>query len=792
MNRRSLFALSALLLVVSLVLGVRAGLPLAGAASLRQAEDQTCPPGTSCNPIRHIIIMDKENRTFDSMFGTFPGANGATTFTGPDGQVHPLTHQPDHLLRDIDHSPLAAHLAFDGGKMDRFSQIEGAIQTGIDLADSQLDQPDIPNYWSYAQTFTLDDAFFSSILGPSFPNHLFSIAGEDANVDTNPGVLRWGCDAPPATSVEQRAPDGTITRTFPCFDFQTLGDVLDARHISWKYYAPGLDQSGYIWSSFDAIRHIRFGPDWQSHVVSYSQFATDAASGTLPAVSWLVEPGGVSDHPPASICAGENWTVQQINAIMSNPAEWAHTAIILTWDDFGGFYDHVRPPPGPNPQIQYGFRVPAIIISPYARPGYVDHTVYTFSSMLKFIEDTFGLPSLTSLDGQANDLLNSFDFSQQPLPPLTLQQRTCPSGASTGTVNQIPLATLVSVGANAAGEPLLQVTLAGAGSGNFLLYQTVKLFGAGDVAITLADLSPGDHLRVTGTPDFHDAGFFDVSVIHDLNLVRKPVEGTVKSIDLAHNTITVTPAGGGADITISIGANVQITGPDGMPLSPSDIQPTTGITAIGLYNTRTSSFLRLLSLHESRLPIPLVVSVSQMEIQPGETATVTVQTAPDAMVSATVQFPNGQTASATATADGNGMATLQVPVPVDAYQATNPTVTVSISSTVQGLTRSADTSFTLSLPNLALFLDSARIHTRELQTITVLSQRGAKIKLTITYPNRVVWTRQGQTDDNGLLVYSFTVPKHHMRGSNHTVVVRAYKLSSPRASTRASFHVLTG
>ena len=384
---------------------------------------------TNSNPIQHIVIMDKENRTYDSMFGRFPGANGATTYKDPNGNIHPLNHQPIRLANDINHDPYSAHKAYDGGKMDKFSLINGAIQNGVDEADSQFYQSDIPNYWNYAQHFTLTDSFFSTIMGPSFSNHLFSIAGEDANVDTNPndGFTNWGCDAPASTRVEQRAANGTITHVYPCFDFQTLGDLLDTHHISWKYYAPGSGQSGYPFSSYDAIKHVRLGQDWNTHVVNFSKFASDATAGQLPSVSWLVEPFKVSDHSPTSICDGENWTVQQINAIMGNPTLWAHTAIFLTWDDFGGFYDHVVPPPGPNPQIEYGFRVPAIIMSPYVRSGYVDHTLYSFPSMQKFVEATFGLPSLTSFDGQANNMFNAFNFTQTPLPPLKLNQRTCPA-----------------------------------------------------------------------------------------------------------------------------------------------------------------------------------------------------------------------------------------------------------------------------------------------------------------------------------------------------------------------------
>src|SRR5205823_1729220 len=141
---------------------------------------------------------------------------------------------------------------------------------------------------------------------------------------------------------------------------------------------------------------IRNGLDWNTHVVDFNQFTTDAAAGKLPAVSWLV--GGTGDHPPSSICQGEDWTVQRINAIMSNPTEWAHTAIILTWDDFGGFYDHVVPPKGPNPHSQYGPRVPALIISPYARPGFILHDFSTFSSLLKFAQSIYSLPALKGID----------------------------------------------------------------------------------------------------------------------------------------------------------------------------------------------------------------------------------------------------------------------------------------------------------------------------------------------------------------------------------------------------------
>jgi phospholipase C len=387
--------------------------------------------------------MVKENRTFDDYFGTFPGADGATTYKDPHGKVHQLNHQPDMLFSDIGHDHTSFLTAYNHGKMDGFSKIAGAIQNingkKTDVADSQFYQSDIPNYWQYAQTFALPDRFFYAVQSDSFPNHLFTIAAQDDDVAGIPNAphtfnLRWGCDAPKGSSVEEIHADGKVTHTFPCFnDFQTLGDLLTAHNISWKYYAPGQDKIGYQYSTYDAIKDIRETQQWQQHVVDYMQFAKDAAAGSLPTVSWLVQPDATSDHPGASVCAGENWTVSQINPIMQNSSLWQSTAILLTWDDFGGLYDHVVPPVGPNSHLEYGFRAPLIVISPYAKPHYIDHTQYTFPSMLKFAETILGLPSLGGLDKSANDLVHAFDFNQNPLPPLVLKQRTCPKSSDKPT-----------------------------------------------------------------------------------------------------------------------------------------------------------------------------------------------------------------------------------------------------------------------------------------------------------------------------------------------------------------------
>jgi phospholipase C len=215
--------------------------------------------------------------------------------------------------------------------------------------------------------------------------------------------------------------NGTIKEEHPCFDFETLGDRLTAAGISWKYYAPKRGESGYQWSAYDAISHIRNTSLWDEHIRPEKEFLEDAKAGRLPAVSWLVT-GRSSEHPPMSTCMGENWTVEQMNALMNGP-DWDSSAVFITWDDFGGFYDHVPPPKVDG--YGYGPRVPLLIISPYARSGHVSHTMYELSSFLKFVEDRFDLQALTERDTKADSMIDAFRFDQKPLPPLILKQRIC-------------------------------------------------------------------------------------------------------------------------------------------------------------------------------------------------------------------------------------------------------------------------------------------------------------------------------------------------------------------------------
>src|SRR5581483_36504 len=298
------------------------------------------------NPIKHVVFIIKENRSFDHYFGTYPGANGATQGTLSTGQVIPLLHAPDATPHDVDHTWYGAIGAIDNGKMDGFDLIPLANVDGDMLAYSQLTQSDIPNYFAYAQHFVLADNAFSSLHGPTLPNHFYTIAATSGDVISTPTVRgadwSWGCDSSLSTmTVQQMDTSGNITIVFRCFDFETLAELLDAAGQSWRYYAPSYGHQGYQYSVYNNVRHIRYSNDW-NYVVPDAQFVKDAAAGNLPAVSWLVT-GNANEHPPHSTCLGENWTVKQINAIMKGP-DWPSTAIFLVWDDFGGFYDHVPPP----------------------------------------------------------------------------------------------------------------------------------------------------------------------------------------------------------------------------------------------------------------------------------------------------------------------------------------------------------------------------------------------------------------------------------------------------------------
>ena len=341
----------------------------------------------------------------------------------------PMGEEPLALSHDIAHGGLTAIQAIDHGRMDKFYLLSHAHQLDQDVADEEFLPSEIPNYFAYAKTFSIADHMFSSVLAPSFPNHLVLVSGRTMNLIDNPypykfdHAFMWGCDAKKVSKAPVYS-NGKYSKVFPCFTLQTLTTEANKAKVSWRYYSSPFGQFGYVWNALDAVRNVRFSPQWSTNIFPESQFASDARSGNLPKLTWLTPPYPQSDHPPGSICAGENWTVNQINSVMSSPI-WNSTVIILLWDDFGGFYDHVAPPH--ESKYELGPRVPALVISPFSKSHYVDHQTFDFQSIVKYVEQQLHLPPLMKYDRNVNSIGSMLNLKQQPLQPLLLKTHSCPA-----------------------------------------------------------------------------------------------------------------------------------------------------------------------------------------------------------------------------------------------------------------------------------------------------------------------------------------------------------------------------
>jgi phospholipase C len=407
--------------------------------TLIQNTTATCAAGNmSC--IQHVVFIMKENRSYDVYFGAYvppagsgQTANGSTMPHLSNGTTIAAPHLYDSTPLDICHDWKCNLSDEDFGKMDRFDTDPSCTANGHLMCESQLNATDLPNYYAYANNFVLGDAHFTSLHATSFPNHLYTIAATSGGVisqgilASNPSATEVGCRADEGTTAQRIDEYGNLTAQYPCYDFPTLGDLLSAAGVSWKSYAP----ANIAYNAYNAINHIYNNTAvWNESYEPDTSFVTDVAAGKLPAVSWLVTLGG-NEHPPISTCLGQNWAVQQINAIMNSTQYWVNepTLIVMNWDDFGGFYDHVPPPY----EDLYGLgpRAPVLFISPFSVPGRVSHVQTESSSVLKFIEERWGLPSLGGRDLIVNDLSDIFNFNQAGNPPLILNQLSCPYIQST-------------------------------------------------------------------------------------------------------------------------------------------------------------------------------------------------------------------------------------------------------------------------------------------------------------------------------------------------------------------------
>jgi phospholipase C len=430
MAAKSLIAISAL--VVAFCAGCSSG--MSSSSSIPQSE---VPPAISptqrslaSNYIKHVIVIVQENRSFENFFAGYPNADAPTSGYGlKHGKRVKITlHQDTFQVEpNLEHLYPASIIDWDNGKMDGFSKWG---PSGKNVAYAYIERSQVQPYWDMAQQYVLAAHMFPTEFGPSWTAHITLVAGTD-NIIQNPlqaladfsdGAYN-SCDSPRGTKttvINQQRQESQFTGPFPCFtQFNTIAQDLDQNGISWKYYVDVIKHAG-IWSPFEAIQYVRRGPDWQKDMVQpETQVLTDAQNGNLAQVSWVTPNHDDSDHPGSHSDKGPSWVSSIINAAGQGP-EWGSTAIVLLWDDWGGFYDNAKPPVEDFRGL--GIRVPCLIISPFAKTNYVSKTNYEFGSILKFIEEVYNLPTLSELSGssawqgytdtRANSLDDSFNFTQ--------------------------------------------------------------------------------------------------------------------------------------------------------------------------------------------------------------------------------------------------------------------------------------------------------------------------------------------------------------------------------------------
>ncbi len=428
-----------------LALGLAAGM-LAGADSGRVAATPEAHAFGAVGRIKHVVVFYQENHSFDETLGKFCETNRGRCdgYTGwvklKDGTRYKLRQSSD-VIPSVWHNVAAQTLAVDGGKMDGWGQIPGCYPPHWKNRGclTYFSPSQIPTLTDLASKFAISDRTFSMYNSPSFGGHIYAAAATQDNFvgdipSPTPGFAPrpgWGCDsnlqeywvnpathrkamepscipARPGTLNRKKFPYNGANRPTPVPWVPTIFDRLDAKHLSWKLYS-----SYVVWATCPTFAECQYGHQ-RANVVSPAAFLTDARANKLPAYSVLLPggPGGTSQHNGSSMMVGDNWIANILNGLEQSPS-WSSTAVFITYDDCGCFYDHV--PPGKNPDgSAQGIRVPMVIVSPYAKRGYTDHHAATFASILKFAEETFGLAPLTINDREAYDYASSFDFRAKP------------------------------------------------------------------------------------------------------------------------------------------------------------------------------------------------------------------------------------------------------------------------------------------------------------------------------------------------------------------------------------------
>lgn len=452
-----------------------AALTVSGFLAACTASAPTASAASGIHKIKHIIVIMQENRSFDDYFGTYPGADGIPAHVCVPIGVGPACEAPyvDHA--DVNgggpHNQANAYADIDHGRMDGFVEQEESARKGCQdptnpaCANSPTSdvmgyhtESDIPNYWTYAKDFVLQDQMFEPNASWSLPAHLFLVSEWSAfcSQHDNPSSCH-NTVQPPVSPAASPTPHGGQVgfrapgqQRAPIYAWTDLTWMMHKDHVSWRYYVvsgtepdceddatlscPAKHQSANtpgIWNPlpwFDTVK-----ADHQlGNIQSVTNYYRAAKAGTLPAVTWIVPSGAVSEHPPGRVSLGQSYVTSLINAAMRSP-DWDSTAIFLTWDDWGGFYDSVVPPH--VDENGYGLRVPGLVISPYARSGFIDHQTLSFDAYDKFIEDDFlngqrldprtdgrpdPRPDVRENAGILGDLLADFDFDRAPLPPVLL------------------------------------------------------------------------------------------------------------------------------------------------------------------------------------------------------------------------------------------------------------------------------------------------------------------------------------------------------------------------------------